>query len=194
MTPDLLDDRSLNVASNRTMATMYSTRKERLGAFVIDVVLVNFVLLILDIFLDTDNVPFAIAIVLVFPFYKILTEGWYGKTLGKLLLDLEVVSAKEGHAPINLLMANRRFIWHWPFYIALILHILIPEEGATNTMNIAVVLFLIGSLLMALLVHSSILREENNRTWCDKLAKTVCIHKIRAKKQQEEHNFTKIDQ
>lgn len=182
MAINLLDEEQIDPRTSREMEAVYSTRKERLAAFVIDVVLVNVIFLIFSIFVNFGDVLWISLYVLSFPLYKMLTEGFFSKTVGKLFLDLKVVQYEKDFAAINLWTALKRFLLRWPFYLALLAHTYFPEGEVSDKVNIMVALGLIAGILAFLIVNGSIFMDNNNRTWCDKLAGTVCIHQTRKQK------------
>ncbi|MFK7796920.1 MAG: RDD family protein [Aureispira sp.] len=182
MTNIILDEPTQNQDTIRELSAIYATRGERLGAFVIDSIVINFILLIADIFLDFKGPIMGVVTFMSFPIYKIVTEGGWSRTVGKLFLNLQVVKDASALPRINFLTANIRFLLNWPLYLAFSLYVLFPKETSNTTTELLLAGGLIIGIICFFLANGTILFDRHNRTWSDKLGKTSCIHKGRVQK------------
>lgn len=183
MTNIILDERTPERDTIRAFRAIYATRGERFGAFVVDVIMINLILLIADIFLDFKGPIMGVVMFMTFPIYKIVTEGIWGRTVGKLFLDLQVVRDATDFPRITFLMANIRFLLRWPLYLACSFYSLFPKETSNTTIELLLAGGLIIGFICFFLANVTILFDRYNRTWADKLAQTSCIHKVRMQKQ-----------
>lgn len=93
----------------------YQTLERRLGALIVDLIVVAAPIAVLDLFIRSLDLSAILLIpwLLISTFtgagYNILLQGWYGQTLGKMLLGVMVVRNND-EGPISVYEASLREI------------------------------------------------------------------------------------
>jgi len=93
----------------------YQTLERRLGALIVDLIVVAAPIAVLDIFLRSLDlsalllIPWLLIATFAGAVYHILLQGWYGQTLGKMLLGIIVVR-NDDEGPISVYEAFLREI------------------------------------------------------------------------------------
>ncbi|MCX6732168.1 MAG: RDD family protein [Candidatus Roizmanbacteria bacterium] len=87
----------------------YSGFFRRLGAMLLDLHFVPFVIVILTIAHILDKGLFSLYIILAMPFYSIFTEYFFGMTLGKWLVGIKIKTDKL-YRPSLLVLARRELL------------------------------------------------------------------------------------
>lgn len=178
MSVELLDDEDFSPKADPFIQprvhVVYAQSHLRFRALLIDIFLVNTLWMLVALLVTNDWEILGVLWLFSFPVYKIILEGLYGKTMGKLIIGIAVVQDAPSHLPINLLVANRRFLLCWPSYLLWLAYMVLPEYTeeiffkASAVVVVAIFAFTNGNIFV----------DEKNRTLCDLLAKTVCIRVV----------------
>ena len=123
-----------------------ATFAQRLGAYLIDIVVINVFSYVLGIFIRTRTTPagLAMSFLITLGYFAVFEGSGSGQTVGKRLVGIRVVDFETG-APIPYGRAFARTIGRW----------------------ISGLVFLLGYLWM--------LWDPNRQTWHDKIASTTVV-------------------
>ena len=188
MTPDSIDEELLN----ETKPT-YAGFGQRLGAALLDGLIVSTPLSLMIMYgLLSQSFTLIGVAILVMAAYKVLMEGLFGATLGKMIVGIQVVG--EGLGPVSLEQSVRKnmiyLIQHglswWSFgFIAKEVHkgdaaedlFTVVEKLQTITDNPYDMASQFISFLIMVSCMSVLVDREKRQTIHDRLANTVCILK-----------------
>ncbi len=170
----LLDDNSLEEEIS-LQRIEYPSRSKRLFAAVVDIILVNIGFVFFGALLGVSSLFTSIIAAFAMPIYKITAEGNYGQTLGKKIFNIRVVLNDGRRTPITPNIANRRFLYNWPINIVAFFQLYVMRFTSNGTVAVAIIVFMFGAMLLSMAGVMSIFNNNENRTWYDKLANTVCI-------------------
>lgn len=119
-----------------------------------------------------------LAFSLLFGLYRFATVGWFGRSVGQAVFELETVSMIDGRRPTRTQMARRLL---WQLFLPLLTQLLaMGFVGSKSALAEAIKMTqLVACLLVIAALYYSSIRMSKRRTWWDRKSQTMVRYRPR---------------